>query len=1032
MIVVDFRKSKSIAHLALCLALPFLFISSHAAILENGSFESGLAGWNTNVSSGGAASFVVTNSLVHTGSKALVVSVTNAGSATNAVQLLHSSFTASPTNTYVLRFWANSDVKFADMNVVLTGATPAFPEIPFNISTNNNGYQEYIYSFRASGEVSIGFNFNTSSNNYYLDDVEVLDVNNTNGWDVLMTYLWRWGQMDYAKTNPVGWGSGDNSKSVLLPDGSVLWIFNDSWMANLNFYSNIHGGGNFPRNCAVHQVGTNLYPLSINTFFVPTNPADLFWIGDAVVDNNKVRVLLSDINATSITRLGTAIGTLSDLKLESIDYIPATGPDDYNQVVNGNDGYYYIYWSTNASINPFWSPTNLVNVARAPVGSLSDNSAWRFWDGANWQTNHLQTSALKGLVAPWSFTRLGPSNYVAVYMPTVSLTIKAQFATLPMGPWTPPIPIFNTYGEWGELNYMPNICAGTGDDGIYTICYSDNGSPDNLAKVASDKSYYMQHFIKANLRQMSPYTPFDIAASHKFSGTILGASGIGSSTAGKVFDNDLTTYFDAIGGSGWVSMDLGALNQKILSLIRYCPRANNASRMVGGVFQGANAADFSDAVTLYTVPLTPIEGFFTTVSIPNTTPYRYLRYLGPAGSYCNVSEIQFYGATIPDAPANFTATPGNHQVQLSWSNGSEAISFNVSRAISTNGPFERIFSGTTNTACIDAGLQNGLTYYYRVTAVDVGLASTNVATTFATPFGPPDEPVNLVAVASTNHAVSLSWAGDLSAVGYVIKRSTVSGAAGETVGYAGITRFTDQAPVNGTTYYYVVAATNNYGNSADSAKVSAQPGGYGSWLATSGAVAWWRLNEISGSTALDSVGFNHGTNSSTVKLGVAGSGGDGFSSPHRAAHYNGSDAFTQIPNLIGAGNFTIAFWVRTTASGGTPNWYNGTGLVDGEVGGVTTDFGTALVGGKSLLALAVLTQPCCRASPSMMVNGTLSQLRAIPPPAPCSCLWMACRARRPLWSHGAPTGCGQFAHWQFADGSQRLVLQRRYFGCVHV
>jgi hypothetical protein len=38
--------------------------------------------------------------------------------------------------------------------------------------------------------------------------------------------------------------------------------------------------------------------------------------------------------------------------------------------------------------------------------------------------------------------------------------------------------------------------------------------------------------------------------------------------------------------------------------------------------------------------------------------------------------------------------------------------------------------------------------------------------------------------------------------------------------------------------------------------------------------------------------------------------------------------------------------VRTTATGGTPNWYNGSGLVDGEVGGTTGDFGVALVGGK--------------------------------------------------------------------------------------
>lgn len=38
--------------------------------------------------------------------------------------------------------------------------------------------------------------------------------------------------------------------------------------------------------------------------------------------------------------------------------------------------------------------------------------------------------------------------------------------------------------------------------------------------------------------------------------------------------------------------------------------------------------------------------------------------------------------------------------------------------------------------------------------------------------------------------------------------------------------------------------------------------------------------------------------------------------------------------------------MRTVATGGGPDWYNGQGLVDGEVGGVTGDFGVALVGSK--------------------------------------------------------------------------------------
>ncbi|HEU5395961.1 MAG TPA: hypothetical protein VFV81_02250 [Verrucomicrobiae bacterium] len=483
-------------------------LPARSQVLANGGFESGLADWSLQTTGDGSARLDTIRGMVHSGKCALKISVADAGTSSNSVQLIHRAFTADGTNTYVLRFWASSEVNFADLSVTLAGASPAFPQIPFRISTNENGYQEYLYPFRASGRVAVTFNFQTSSNIYYLDDVEVLDANHSDGWDLPMTYLWRWGQLDYARTNPVGWVAGDNDKSVLLPDGSVLWLFNDSWTERLNFYSNVPGGGGFPRNCAVHQVGTNLYTLSNSTFFPATNPANLFWIGDAVMESNQVNVLLAEVDATAIRRVGTAVGTVSwpSLRVERITPIRVVGADDYNQVLDGHDGFYYIYWTTNLSNNPFFAPTNRVHVARVPVGSLSNDSAWRFWNGAVWQTNHLQVAPVPGLVSPASFTQLGPGNFACVYLPPLSLTIRAQFARSPMGPWTKPVPVFEIEGEWGEYYYMPNLCAGTGADGIYTIGYSDNGAPDNLAKIANDRSYYDPHFVRVNLRQLSPFT----------------------------------------------------------------------------------------------------------------------------------------------------------------------------------------------------------------------------------------------------------------------------------------------------------------------------------------------------------------------------------------------------------------------------------------------------------------------------------------------------------------------------------------------
>ncbi len=321
-------------------------------ILGNGGFENSLSGWSTNLNSGGSATFVVTNSFKHYGKQALMVSVDSPGTGTKSVQLVHSAFAASPDDTYVLRFWAaGNEAQYAKLGVNLIGADPAYPQIPFRISTNdNNGFMEYRYAFRAAGDVQVSFSFQTL-NTYYLDDVEVLDLNHPHGFDVPLTYLWQWGQWEYSKTNSNGWTGGDNNKSVALPDGSVLWLFNDSTTSALNFYSNIRGGSGGPRNAAVKQVGTNLYPLirggSVgNSFFPPSTNGNLYWIGDGVVESNQVKVLITDCDASLLARVGTGIATLAlpDCTLAGITKVTAPGADDYNQILPGDDGYYYIYW----------------------------------------------------------------------------------------------------------------------------------------------------------------------------------------------------------------------------------------------------------------------------------------------------------------------------------------------------------------------------------------------------------------------------------------------------------------------------------------------------------------------------------------------------------------------------------------------------------------------------------------------------------------------------------------------------------------
>lgn len=65
-------------------------------------------------------------------------------------------------------------------------------------------------------------------------------------------------------------------------------------------------------------------------------------------------------------------------------------------------------------------------------------------------------------------------------------------------------------------------------------------------------------------------------------------------------------------------------------------------RMARGKFQGSNVPDFSKATDLHTHEGIT-EGNWYDVTPEDSGQYRYARYIGPAGSYCNVNEVEFYG-----------------------------------------------------------------------------------------------------------------------------------------------------------------------------------------------------------------------------------------------------------------------------------------------------------------------------------------------------------------------------------------------------
>jgi fibronectin type 3 domain-containing protein len=86
----------------------------------------------------------------------------------------------------------------------------------------------------------------------------------------------------------------------------------------------------------------------------------------------------------------------------------------------------------------------------------------------------------------------------------------------------------------------------------------------------------------------------------------------------------------------------------------------------------------------------------------------------------------------------------------------------------------------------------------------------------------PATPTGLTASAA-NAQVNLTWSASTGATAYYVKRSTTTGGPYTQIAAPTTTTYADSTVTNGTKYYYVVSAYNAYGQSANSAEVSATP-----------------------------------------------------------------------------------------------------------------------------------------------------------------------------------------------------------------
>lgn len=184
------------------------------------------------------------------------------------------------------------------------------------------------------------------------------------------------------------------------------------------------------------------------------------------------------------------------------------------------------------------------------------------------------------------------------------------------------------------------------------------------------------------------------------------------------------------------------------------------------------------------------------------------------------------------APTAVNAIAGDGQVTVSWASVAGATSYYTYVGTSSNVSTSNFDWKTSATGSPEVilGLQNGMTHWVIVTAIDATSESGASSAVQFTPSIVPVDPVTDLTAVPGNNSVTLQWTAVANATDYQIQHGTdanfVSGVSNL---QTGSTSYTFSNLVNGITYFYRIRAINNSSQSSYSPAVSATPNYMPGW-----------------------------------------------------------------------------------------------------------------------------------------------------------------------------------------------------------
>jgi len=220
---------------------------------------------------------------------------------------------------------------------------------------------------------------------------------------------------------------------------------------------------------------------------------------------------------------------------------------------------------------------------------------------------------------------------------------------------------------------------------------------------------------------------------------------------------------------------------------------------------------------------------YNDTGLTNGTTYFYkVAAVNSAGTSAQSSEASATPSMsgAPGTPGGVVAIGNNGQVTIAWNPSGGSTSYNIYRSATSGGEGSTPYAqGLTSTSWVDNGVANGTTYFYKVAAVNANGTSAQSTEASASPNASIPYAPGGLNTAAGNGQVILFWSSQSGATSYNLYRGTVAGGEGATPIASGLTGlgYLDNTAVNGTTYYYKLAAVNASGTSAQSGEVNSTP-----------------------------------------------------------------------------------------------------------------------------------------------------------------------------------------------------------------